>query len=44
MNEATERWLTFVQEDLQVAEILLREQVYNQVGFHSQQAVEKALK
>lgn len=44
MNETAERWLTFAHEDLKVAGILLSEQIYNQVCFHSQQAVEKALK
>jgi HEPN domain-containing protein len=44
MSEAVERWLAFASEDLQVAEIVLKEGIYNQVCFHAQQSVEKALK
>ena len=44
MSEATERWLIFAREDLQVAEAVLGRGIYNQVCFHSQQCVEKALK
>jgi len=44
MNETVERWLAFADEDLQVAEIVLKEGIYNQVCFHAQQSVEKALK
>lgn len=44
MREAAERWLTFAEEDLRAAEILFREEVWNQVCFHAQQCVEKALK
>jgi HEPN domain-containing protein len=44
MNETAKRWLTFAKEDLRVAEIVLREAIYNQVCFHAQQCVEKALK
>jgi HEPN domain-containing protein len=43
MNEA-ERWLTFAREDLRVAELVLREAIYNQACFHAQQCVEKSLK
>jgi HEPN domain-containing protein len=43
MNEAS-RWLTFAREDLRVAELVLREGIYNQACFHAQQCVEKALK
>ena len=38
------RWVAFAENDLLTAEILLREKVWNQVCFHSQQAVEKMLK
>ncbi|MCC5789620.1 MAG: HEPN domain-containing protein [Opitutales bacterium] len=38
------KWLVFADNDLQTAEILLREEIWNQVCFHSQQAVEKYLK
>jgi HEPN domain-containing protein len=44
MNEAVNRWLIFAQEDLRVAVIALDEGIYNQVCFHAQQCVEKALK
>lgn len=44
MNETANRWLTFAREDLQVAEVVLAEGIYNQVCFHAQQCVEKALK
>lgn len=44
MNEATNRWLAFAREDLRVAEVVLNEGIYNQVCFHAQQCVEKALK
>jgi len=44
MNEATNRWLVFAREDLQVAELVFDEEIYNQVCFHAQQCVEKALK
>jgi len=44
MSEARERWLAFAHEDLRVAEIALPEGLFNQVCFHSQQCVEKALK
>ena len=44
MNETVECWLAFAHEDLQSAEALLEKGIYNQVCFHSQQCVEKALK
>jgi HEPN domain-containing protein len=44
MNETANRWLIFAREDLQVAEIVLDAGIYNQVCFHAQQCVEKALK
>jgi HEPN domain-containing protein len=44
MNETVDRWLAFAWEDLRVAEIVLDERIYNQVCFHAQQCVEKALK
>ena len=44
MNEEVNRWLIFAQEDLQVAEILWDAGIHNQVCFHAQQCVEKALK
>ena len=44
MNESAERWFAFAREDLQVAEVVLKEEVFNQTCFHAQQCVEKALK
>ncbi|MBI3959807.1 MAG: HEPN domain-containing protein [Chloroflexi bacterium] len=44
MNVETRRWLAFAQEDLRTAELVLTEEIYNQVCFHAQQAVEKTLK
>ena len=44
MNEAVEHWLTFARQDLRMAELALSEGIYNQVCFHSQQCVEKAIK
>jgi HEPN domain-containing protein len=44
MNEITERWLAFAREDLRMAELALAEDIYNQVCFHAQQCVEKAIK
>ncbi len=44
MSEASERWLEFARQDLQMAELALKEGIYNQVCFHSQQCVEKCLK
>ena len=37
-------WLDFAREDLRVAELVLEDSLYNQVCFHAQQGVEKALK
>ena len=44
MNNAGERWLLFACQDLQMAELALKEGIYNQVCFHSHQCVEKCLK
>ena len=44
MNEAIEHWLIFAHQDLRMAELALDEGIYNQVCFHSQQCVEKAIK
>lgn len=43
MNEA-ERWLAFARQDLQVADVVFREGIYNQACFQAQQCVEKSLK
>lgn len=39
-----EIWLQYASDDLQSAEVLLREGIYNMVCSHSQQTVEKLLK
>jgi HEPN domain-containing protein len=44
MKGATERWLSFARQDLRVAELALSEDIFNQVCFHAQQCVEKAIK
>ena len=44
MKKAVKNWLLFAEEDLKTAHILLREKIYNQVAFHSQQCAEKSLK
>ena len=44
MNEAVNRWLVFAREDLRMAELALAEGIFNQVCFHAQQCVEKAIK
>jgi HEPN domain-containing protein len=44
MKEQTKNWLDFTKEDLKMAELAFEEEIYNQVCFHSQQAVEKILK
>lgn len=44
MNAQAETWLSFAREDLRMAELAMSEGIYNQVCFHSQQCVEKAIK
>ena len=44
MNERVTQWFKFTEEDLQSAKVLLRENIYNKVCFHSQQSVENGLK
>lgn len=44
MTEESERWVYFAREDLRMAELAERENIYNQVCFHSQQCAEKAIK
>ena len=39
-----ELWLKYAEEDMTSAKVLLDAELYNMVCFHSQQAVEKALK
>ena len=38
------KWLQFCEEDIRMAELAMREGIYNQVCFHSQQCIEKSLK
>jgi HEPN domain-containing protein len=40
----TELWLKYASEDLQSASVLLKENIFNMVCFHSQQSVEKLFK
>jgi HEPN domain-containing protein len=44
MNEEAEKWFHFAHEDFRMAELALKEGMYNQVCFHAQQSVEKVLK
>ena len=39
-----QRWLTFVEQDLRMAELALGAEIFNQTCFHAQQCVEKCLK
>ena len=41
---APERWYSFAEEDLRMAELALGESLHNQTCFHAQQCVEKAMK
>lgn len=44
MIESYQDWFTRAKEDLRVAELVLAEEIWNMVCFHSQQVVEKCLK
>jgi len=44
MNKEAGRWFFFAREDFRMAELALKEGMYNQVCFHAQQCVEKLLK
>ena len=44
MKEEVKRWFDFALEDLKLAELAMKEGIYNQVCFHAQQYVEKILK
>jgi len=44
MKKKIERWINFANEDLMMAELAFKEELFNQVCFHSQQCVEKLLK
>lgn len=43
-KEEALKWLEFSKEDMRMAELAMREEIYNQVCFHSQQCIEKSLK
>lgn len=44
MNERVKQWLSFADDDLKTARLVLKEAIYNQACFHSQQCAEKCLK
>jgi len=44
MSNRYKQFIIFAEEDLRSAGILLKEEIFNQVCFHSQQAAEKSLK
>lgn len=44
MNDPSERWLEFARQDLRAAELVSDGGLWNQVFFHAQQCVKKALK
>jgi len=44
MKEEVQNWVDYACEDLRMAELALKDKIYNQVCFHSQQCVEKILK
>jgi HEPN domain-containing protein len=44
MTEEADRWFLFAREDFRMAELAMKEGMYNQVCFHAQQCVEKVLK
>jgi HEPN domain-containing protein len=44
VHDRAREWVRFAEGDLRSARVLLREAVYNEVCFHSQQCVEKLLK
>lgn len=44
INPDLEKWLKFCDEDLRAADATLKDNIFSAVCFHSQQAVEKAIK
>ena len=44
MKDDAKNWLAFACEDIKMAELALKEKIYNQVCFHSEQCVEKIIK
>jgi len=42
--ERAKEWLRFAEYDLKSAEVLLKEKIWNEVCFHSQQCAEKTIK
>ena len=41
---AQDRWIQFAKEDFILAKAAFEKEIFNQVCFHSQQAIEKSLK
>ncbi|GFP20696.1 hypothetical protein HKBW3S03_02200 [Candidatus Hakubella thermalkaliphila] len=44
MKRRVSQWLEIADEDYRMAQLAMKEKIYNQVCFHSQQCVEKSLK
>lgn len=44
MPPDAQKWLDFARDDLRMANLAMRDALYNQVCFHAQQAAEKTLK
>lgn len=44
MPPDAQKWLDFAREDLRMAQLAMRDSLFNQVCFHAQQAAEKILK
>lgn len=44
INAQVRQWINFASSDLDAARVLLKEEIYNESCFHSQQAVEKIFK
>lgn len=44
LPEEVSQWISFAEEDLRAARVLVREKIYNQACFHCQQSAEKMFK
>lgn len=44
MKDEVKNWMEFAHEDSRMAELALKEKIYNQACFHSEQCVEKVIK
>jgi HEPN domain-containing protein len=44
MKDEVKNWIEFAREDSRMAELALKEKIYNQACFHAEQCVEKAIK